>query len=104
MDTTALLRKEIITTNSIGQEEKTYQTREVFCKARSVTRREFYEAAQAGMRPEVVLTLSHRLDYEGEKEAEWQGRVYLIRRTYWTEDSDAIELILEERTALNGLQ
>lgn len=102
MDSTATLRKATVTTDQVGNEVRTYSEKEVFCKARSVTRSEFYDAAQAGLRPSIVLTLATRLDYEGEEEVTFEGRTYGVIRTYWTDASDEIELTLEERTALNG--
>lgn len=101
MDDVAILREATVSTDLVGNEIKTYTEKKVFCRTRSVTRREFYDAAQAGLRPNVVLILQNKVDYNGEEEAEWHGKVYSILRTYWN-DSDEIELVLEERTALNG--
>lgn len=102
MDDIAILRKATVTTDAVGNTVKAYSERQVFCKTRSVTRSEFYDAAQAGLRPSVVLALSSRIDYEGEDEAVWAGKVYGIIRAYWTDDGDSVELTLEEKTALNG--
>lgn len=102
MDDVATLRQAVITTDAVGNEVKTYIEKTVYCKTHGVTRREFYDAAQAGLRPNVVLTLSNKVDYNGEEEVEWRGKVYGVLRTYWN-DADQIELTLEERTSLNGL-
>lgn len=104
MDDIAVLRKATATTDAVGNAVKTYTETQVFCKTRSVTRSEFYDAAQAGLRPAVVLSLSNAADYHGEEEAEWRGKVYGILRAYWTEDGDGIELTLEEKTGLNGME
>lgn len=101
MDDIAILRKATISLDAVGNEVKTYSERQVFCKTRGVTRREFYDAAQAGLRPQIVLIMQNKIDYEGEEEVEFHGKVYGVMRTYW-DDADEIELILEERTALNG--
>ncbi len=102
MDDIAILRKATESVDAVGNTIKTYTETQVFCKTRSVTRAEFYDAAQAGLRPSVVLSLSTAADYHGEEEAEWHGKVYGVLRTYWTDDGDGIELTLEEKTGLNG--
>lgn len=101
MDDIAILRAATITTDAVGNEIKTYSEKKVFCRTRGVTRREFYDAAQAGLRPTVVFVLQNKIDYNGEEEIEWRGKVYRIIRTYWN-DADEIELTVEERTAHNG--
>ena len=63
MDDVAILRVETIETDAIGNEIKTYTDKQVFVKTRGVTRREFYDAQQAGLRPSLVLVLSNRADY-----------------------------------------
>lgn len=77
--------------------------REVFCRVGSVSRSEFYQAAQADLHPGYVFTLANFADYEGERLAEyvdWRGTVHVlyITRTYRVPDSDEIELTCEERT------
>lgn len=102
MDDVAILRVETIGTDAIGNEIKTYTDKQVFVKTRGVTRREFYDAQQAGLRPSLVLVLSNRADYAGEKLAVFHGIEYTVLRTYWTDDGDEIELTLEERVANYG--
>ena len=102
MDDVAILRTETTTTDDIGVESKEFTDKQVFVRARAVTRREFYEAQQAGLRPSLVLVLSNRADYAGEKVALFHGTEYTVLRTYWTDDGDEIELTLEERTANYG--
>lgn len=102
MDDVAILRTEAITVNDIGVEKKTYTDKQVFVKTRAVTRREFYDAQQAGLRPSLVLILQNAVDYNGEKVAVYHGREYTVLRTYWTDEGDSIELTLEERVANYG--
>lgn len=101
MDDVAILRKITITVDALGNDIEAVVEKTVYCQTRSVTRSEFYNAAQAGLRPSVDLILQNKADYDGEQEAEWRGKIYKVIRTYWT-DADEIELILEERTAQNG--
>lgn len=83
--------------NSIATEE----SRTVFCKPRSVTRSEFYQAALAGLKPSVVLVLANFADYQDERVVDFRGKRYTVTRAYVRPDRDAVELTLEERD-VNG--
>lgn len=74
-----------------------YEDREVFVRPRSVYANEFYQAANSGLKPAVVLVLPNFADYNGEKVVLFEGREYTVLRTYQTPDRDALELTLEER-------
>ena len=56
--------------------------REVFCDERSITQTEFYQAAASGLKPEHKFVLADYLDYEGEKDVEYEGVRYSIKRTF----------------------
>lgn len=76
-------------------------SRQVFCKVRSVTRSEFYQAAQADLHPDYVFVLSHYKDYQGEKAlrfTDWTGHEdrYEIVRVY-RGSGDALEITAERR-------
>ncbi len=75
-----------------------YTDRDVFVKPRSVSRADFYAAAQSGLKPSVVLVLSNYADYQGEKVVLFQGKEYTVIRVYQRPEKDAVELTLEERT------
>ena len=100
MDDIAILLIPVMRVDEYGNEVKTYQEKHVSCKVRSTTLREFYQAAQAGLRPSLVLTMQGA-DYNGEEVIVWRGKVYGIIRSYWKQ-ADEIELTLEERTIYNG--
>ena len=100
MDDVAKLLVPIIRIDDLGNEVKTYQEKQIYCKVRSTTLREFYQAAQAGLRPAIALTMQGA-DYNGEEAIVWRGKVYGIIRSYWRQ-ADEIELTLEERTVYNG--
>ncbi len=71
--------------------------REVFVQPRSVYQAEFYNAAQAGFKPNLVLSLTNREDYQGEKVLIFEGREYSIIRPDWNAQRDGISLICEEK-------
>lgn len=65
---------------------------QIFCNRRSVRQTEFYQARSQGLKPEVVLEM-RSIDYNGEEEAEFDGKRYDIIRTY-EPNKDFIELVL----------
>lgn len=80
--------------------------REVFCKVRSVTRNEFYQAAQTDLHPEFVFILTHYKDYYGETEIRYDAwgageKVYQVLRTYHNPETGELELIVGERVGDN---
>lgn len=97
-EATAILKAEQISLDEYLNEVRTYTTREVFVKPRSVYASDFYEAARSGLQPSVVLVMSNPEDYQGEKVAEYNGKVYTIIRVFQRPDRDEVELTLEERT------
>jgi hypothetical protein len=68
--------------------------RMVYCDVQSVGRREFYDAHNAGMKPEVVLKLSDEAEYREELLVRFHDKTWRIIRTYRTPDG-GIELTLE---------
>lgn len=84
--------------DAIGQQVPVIIRREVFCSIRSVSASEFYEAGRAGLNAELRADMFF-YDYEGEDEAEFEGRKYGIYRTY-RPDMDTIELYLERKTGV----
>lgn len=75
--------------NQIIQETRTT----ILCSLQSVGRSEFYNAAAAGLRPEILLTV-HGYEYAGEKRVEFEGITYGVIRTYAT-GFEEIELTCE---------
>ena len=73
----------------------------VFCKVRSVTMREYYEAATQDLKPELVFTISHRVDYEGQNELMYHGEMYVVTRTYWRDDE--VELTAAPKIGVKGV-
>lgn len=89
-----------------GNEVETITKRTtVFCRVRSVSRAEFYQAAQANLHPEYVFVISQYRDYHGEKNllyTDWTGKEkrYSIVRTY--RDGDALEITVAEKIGDNN--
>ena len=78
-----------------GNIKYTEQKAERFCKVRSATRREFYAAETQGIKPELIITISNRVDYNGERELEYHGERYVVTRTYWS--GDEVELTVGKK-------
>ena len=81
--------------------------RQVFCGVESTMRSEFYQAAQTGLHPEYIFTLTHFKDWQGETVVEytdWTGetKTYDVVRTYRVPDTDRLELTVQERIANYG--
>lgn len=74
--------------------------RNVFCQVDSVTRAEFFEGGQNGIRPEYRFTMFY-WDYNGERTVMYNGVAYTIYRTYHAR-TDTLELYVERRTGNNG--
>lgn len=101
MDDVITLLKTEFSADKYGNQVETITARTtVFCRVRSVSRSEFYQAAQADLHPEYVFVLSQFRDYSGEKDllyTDWTGteKRYSIIRTY--RDGDALEITAAER-------
>ena len=100
--TAVLLSDPVATYDTYGNEVLTHDRVEVFVKPRSVYASEFYQAAQVGLHPSIVLVLGNRADYDGQKLVEYEGKVYDVIRADWTNGREAISLTLEERIGHDG--
>lgn len=101
MDDVIRLLSFTFTTDGYGNQLENVSERQVFCRVRSISRNEFYQAAQTDLHPEYVFILSHYRDYEGETElkyTDWTGmeRRLNILRTYRME-SDELEIVAGEQ-------
>lgn len=90
-DVSCKLLARTITTNSIGVEEETITELEIpIIKVEDVYLNEFYEANEAGFKPELRLRISS-LNYSDQMELIYKGTTYSIIRT---EEPYADEIIL----------
>ena len=75
------LISQTITEDEIGNQIPVETRKTILCKVKSVGRSEFYGAATAGLRPEIVF-VAHEFEYSGEREVEFEGERYKVIRTY----------------------
>ncbi len=68
-------------TDAYGRTVPTETTRDVFAQIDSVSRAEFFAAGQNGLNPEYRFTVFSG-EYNGEREADYNGVRYSIYRTY----------------------
>lgn len=78
--------------NAIYAEEK---RADVLCAPLSVTRSEFYSAAQAGLNPTNVFEING-FEYGGESLVEYEGAKYSVIRSYQT-DYETVQLTCERK-------
>lgn len=89
------------TTKARGAFEKPETTEKMrYCRELSVTRSEYYDAENVGYKPEIVLKLGRKSDYNNELTLRYQGKVYDIIRNYPTDDG-GIELVIQ-RSDINA--
>lgn len=69
-------------TNQSGVVKRIESKTKKFCDVRSISQSEFYQAAASGLKPEYKFVLADYLDYDGQKEVEYEGVRYSIKRTY----------------------
>lgn len=98
-DVITLIQESAPTYDQYGNETHNRKERRLFCRVSGITRSEFYAAATVDMHPELTVTLSDYLDYEGEKLARYHGKLYSVVRSYRGRGQalNAIELVLERR-------
>lgn len=83
--------------NSIGQETENTEWRRVYADVRSVHRTEFYSAAMANIRPNVVFAMADNYEYNDERVIRWNGKTYDVIRTYAGRSGTEIEIVAEMR-------
>lgn len=69
--------------------------RQIFCKACSVKRSEFYAAGQSGLAPEFMFTI-FLPDYGKETELEFHGERYAVYRTF-RKSADELEVYVQRK-------
>lgn len=92
-----MMKEDVKTFDEYGNEKITYAKRKVYVMPRGVYSSEFYNAAQAGLHPEITFEMTNRADYDGERLIEFDGVVYNIIRPDWNAQKDKISLVCDKR-------
>jgi len=82
------------TEDEIGNQIPVEERKTILCGLKSITRGEFYNAALAGLKPEITFVI-HGYEYNGEKKLEFEGEKYKVIRTYM-KDFEEMELVCEK--------
>lgn len=78
-------------TNAMGDTIKTpVESADIFADKQSIGQSEFYQAAAAGLKPELKFTI-RTCDYNNQPQIEFNNKTYNIIRAY-EKDSEFIEL------------
>ena len=85
------------TFDAAGNEIPTITETTVYVQPRGVYSSEFYQAAQAGLKPSLTLVIANREDYANQPVVEFHGQDYTVIRVDWDAQRDSIALICEER-------
>ena len=92
-DTIVLLKKKIVQDEELNEIVE-YEEREVFCCKKSVTRNEFYNAANINLRPSMVFVMNE-FEYENEDRLKYNGKIYSIIRNFMK--GDYLELYVGDK-------
>lgn len=90
-----LIAKKIIGQDKLKQNITEEVKTKLLCRKRSITRSEFYQANQAGIRPSLVVDI-HSFEYGNQELAEFEGKRYRILKTY-SVGLEVLELTLTEK-------
>ena len=83
-----------------GERIETRTKREIYCTRKHINQSEFFKAQQSGLRSDLCLVIWWE-EYAGEKEVEYNGKVYAVYRVFERGD-DMAELYCAERAGVNG--
>ena len=75
------LISETFESDEVGNQIAATSEAEVFCGELAITEREFYDAAQAGIRPETAVIVNS-MDYDGQLKVSFKGITYSVIRRY----------------------
>ena len=90
-----LIAKKIIGTDELKQNITEEVKTLLLCRKKSITRSEFYQANQAGIRPSLVVDI-HSFEYDNQELAEFDGKKYRVIKTYPV-DLETLELTMTEK-------
>ena len=101
MNDVLYLLKGTVDQDDIGNLKKEYTKREVFCKALSIDRNEFFHSGQIGLKPKFKFII-YPLDYNDEDIIEYMGNKYGVYRTYLKNENE-LELYAEEKAGVKNV-
>ena len=93
-DVAELVRVETVK-NTVDEVVERQSSRQVYVSVRAVGRREAYEAAAYGLKPEITFVLANRADYDDEQTVRYNARDYRVIRTYFRDDGERLEIVCE---------
>ena len=85
------------TEDEIGNQIPVNTETVILCDLKSVGRAEFYNAAVAGLKPELVFVI-HGYEYAGQTKVKFEGATYRVIRNYAT-GFEELELTCEKVAA-----
>lgn len=94
-DIAYLVTERFVNVDKEGNPIRRREATQILCKIESVARSEYYEAATQDLKPEITMTISHNIDYGGQKLVMYNDKLYDVLRTYWK--GDTVELVLAKR-------
>jgi SPP1 family predicted phage head-tail adaptor len=80
-----------ISQNEIGDFVEVKNDRQIFANKKSIRQNEFYQAAVAGLRPELMFEV-RTSEYQDERKLSYNGKEYTIIRSY-DKNGEITELI-----------
>lgn len=83
------------TTDKFGNQVSKDIRRTIQATRKNISRAEFYQAGQAGIRPSTMFVV-HPYEYEDETKVEYNGKRYSVVRVYQLDD-DELELYVERK-------
>lgn len=89
-DVITLLSRGLAQDPITGEMKEVETAREVFANKKSVRQTEFYAAAMAGLKPELMFEI-RSVEYQGERRVEYQGKRHDIIRTF--DKGEMMELV-----------
>lgn len=96
-DNELTLINQTYTEDEIGNQIPVENETVVLCGLKSIGRTEFYNAAVAGLKPELIFVV-HGYEYNGQTKVEFEGVRYKVIRTYST-GFEEVELTCERAGA-----
>lgn len=92
-NTIELLDINIVKDKELNEIEE-FRVVEVYCRVESITRREFYSAANSNLKPELLIKMN-AFEYDGQRKVRYKNKIYNVLRSYCSKDF--IELTVGEK-------